>query len=76
MEREPVFADLPARAFPLRIEMVDTATGALVWEVTVAGPGALVVPSRDHINGGRPVGVRIITPDGGVTESFPGDEHL
>ncbi len=38
------FHDVDADTFPFKVETHDEATGELLWEQTVHGPGAIKVP--------------------------------
>jgi hypothetical protein len=60
------FHDLPATSFPFTVDMIDKATGDVVWSEVVTGPGALRVPSKHEVNGGRDVAARMTFPDGTV----------
>lgn len=49
--------------FPLTLEMLDAVSREVVWKVTVTGAGAIWIPGRGEVNEGRPVAVRVTTPD-------------
>lgn len=63
------FIDLPPERFPFRIECVAVETGAVVREITVPGPGAVLIPALAAECG--PVRVRVTWGDGTVTETAP-----
>lgn len=56
------YHELPAHAFPFTLQLVNEITGAVVWEIEVTGPGAIMVPSLRHL--GVPVVGKVIWPDG------------
>jgi hypothetical protein len=62
------FTDLPARAFPFKVELLDAETREVVWSATAAGPGALWIPGQDEL-GSRPKVARVTFADGIVRES-------
>lgn len=55
--------DLKRGDFPLTLEMLDAVNRDVVWKVTAPGPGAVWIPGRSEVNQGRPVALRITTPD-------------
>lgn len=63
------FIDLPAWRFPFRIECVAVESGAVVREITVSGPGAVLIPALAAECG--PIRVRVTWPNGEVTEMAP-----
>lgn len=54
MSRPSAFRDLPAEAFPFRVEFYREDSGEVVHRIDVTGPGAVEVPPL-----GRELGVRI-----------------
>lgn len=56
------FVDLPAAAFPIKVEMYSVETNELVHTINVPGPGAIHVPGQAIL--GTRVWIRVTTPDG------------
>lgn len=71
MTADAAFHDLPARCFPFTIELRDHQTGTLRWSAEITGPGAIYIPSRDEINGGRLMSSRLRFADGTEQEAHP-----
>lgn len=65
---DTVFRDFPRSKFPFTMELLDAETREVRWSVTIEGPGAVQVPSKDEINGGRLLVGRITFADGEVQE--------
>jgi hypothetical protein len=65
------FRDLPADAFPFTMELLDAETREVCWSATADGPGAVRVPSRDEVNGGRPTAARVTLGNGKVSVAEP-----
>lgn len=70
-EKPFAFHDLPATAFPFKIEMF-TRDGRVVHEIEVTGPGAIEVPGLAAFYG--PTGARIRYADGRVEEHAPWED--
>ena len=64
------FTDLPARAFPFKVELLDAETREVVWSATSDGPGVMRIPGLGE-TGPRPKAVRVTLADGTVQESDP-----
>ena len=60
------FISLPADAYPFTIEFLAVTTGEVVYTITVAGPGAVLVPALRASYG--PVRARMTYADGTVVE--------
>ena len=65
------FRDLPADAFPFKVELLDAVTREVCWEAEADGPGAMRIPSWDEVNDGRPVAARITLGTGEVSVMEP-----
>lgn len=64
--------DFPRAAFPVLIQIYETATSDVVWEQTVLEPPVVIeVPGRDVF--GVPVEVRVVTADGGYSDTQGND---
>jgi hypothetical protein len=69
-DRPFAFHDLPASYFPVTIEMLRSDTKEVVHRIVVSGPGAVEIPALREREG-VPIGVKMTTADGHVTESWP-----
>lgn len=67
-ESPSAFVDVDRDAFPIFIELIDSATDETVWSVTVDVPGVLVIPCVSEL-GVVQVWSRVTYPDGMVTSS-------
>jgi hypothetical protein len=62
------FTDLPASAFPFKVELLDAETREVVWSATSDGPGVMRIPGPDEL-GPRLKAARVTLADGTVMES-------
>lgn len=62
------FHDLPERAFPFLICIIDAETHELRWSAWVDGPGGVRIPGKDLVNDGQPCEVAVRLADGVIVE--------
>jgi hypothetical protein len=65
------FHDLPASSFPFTMELLDAETREVCWSATADGPGALRIPSKHEVNGGKLMACRVTSGNGEVVEMEP-----
>jgi hypothetical protein len=68
------FSHLPADCFPLRIELLDSATRAECWSAVISSAGEMPfpIPTRHAVNGHRPTDIRLRLGNGEVHETLLG----
>jgi len=71
--KEFAFARLPARAFPVTVEIVDEVTRVVRWRVVAEyGITMLKIPDGREVNDGRDADIRFRFGDGKTLETFFG----